>query len=373
MQGLRSLKSVRGMIFITVMVISMLMILIGVSASNMLLQDAHMVKHLKRSMQAQYIAEAGVSDALASLVASGFSEFSSNGNTLGAGEYDIDVTETTVGSESRWLITSTGTVENVSRTTIVEVRDTSSPTLQNALSAGTNIMIRSNQGDVTITGDIHANNDLTLKEIGNPSSLQVTGAATCSSSNYDVTQGNVSVGTGSGGSQPQLAMPVFNFAYFKQIAETGGGKYYDGNQSFSNDLNIDEGNAAGITYVSGEASFTGTCKITGGFVATGRITLNNGDILTQVHDAGNRFPIFMCEEGSRIKLYGQFDTAEGNIIYATNDIQIQTPGGASTVAGTVIAGGSFTITANNDLSLTYGLITAPEVVPDILEVVSWNR
>jgi len=62
------IKNKKGIVFVTVMVASMLMIFIAVSASNMLMQDAQMIKHLKRSTQAQYLAEAGVCDALAPLL-----------------------------------------------------------------------------------------------------------------------------------------------------------------------------------------------------------------------------------------------------------------------------------------------------------------
>jgi len=52
---------------------------------------------------------------------------------------------------------------------------------------------------------------------------------------------------------------------------------------------------------------------------------------------------------------------------------IETPGGGSRVLGTVIAGGSFTITANDALTLTYKDITATNVQPKAIEVISWNR
>ncbi len=381
------MKNSKGTIFITVIVISALMIFIIVAVSNMILQDTHMVKRLRYSTQAQYLAESGISDALATLAtsgASGFEEVSPGTTTnLGDGTYRFTVKKYTVGSKDRWLVSSEGIVNSVSRIVTVEVKDVSSPTMNNALSAGTNITIKSNNGDVTITGDIHANNDLWLKEQGAALNVvapvppgDATGKAT-SSNGYKI-QGTVSIAdeANSGGGKPRLSMPIFNFAHFADVAENYGGNYIDGDADFEDNLNIDGGDA-GITYVNGNVTFTGTCKIIGGFVAKGNITLNNDNYLTQTHDTdndpGNRFPIFMSEQGARMKLFGQFSTAEDNIVYATNDIQIETPGLGTTIAGTVIAGGSFTITANNDLTIRYGEITSYEAVPLVVRIVSWNK
>ena len=375
----------KAMIFVTVIVIAALMIFIIVAASNMILQDTHMVKRLRYSTQAQYLAEAGISDALATLVTNGFSEFVSGtpSPALGDGTYSFTVKEYTVGTEDRWLVSSQGTVSGISRTATIEIKDVSSPTLKNALSAGTNIAIKANKGDVTITGDIHANNDLTLKEIGGefgqlsvmaPGSGEGTGKAT-SSNKYSVDTG-VSIADpppASGGNKPRLSMPIFRFDIFKQVA-IDEGVYYGSSQTFTDEWNL-RGGAAGIIYVDGDVVFNGRCRVRGGFVAKGDITLNRNNSLTQVRspDTGDRFPIFMSEQGTRIKLYGEFSTVEVNIVYATNDIQIETPEGKSMIAGTVIAGGSFKITANKDLDITYGEITSYEALPLVVKIVSWNK
>lgn len=370
----------KGTVFVTVLVLAMLMVFIIVSVSNMILQDTHIVHHIRYSTQAQYIAEGGISDALADLANEGFDDFSSISNVaLGGGRYSVSLTEAEINDETRWLLTSTGEVNNVSRVVVMEVRDVSSPTMDQALSAGNNITLKANQGNITILGNVHANNDLLLKEQGDATLLQIqaydesTGKAT-SSNRYTIQGDGVTVAdaTNSGGGKPRLSMPIFDFAYFKKVAQYQGGTYYAASQTFDSDMNI-SGGTAGIIYVDGYAVFSGKCKITGGFVAKGDITINAGDELTQKHDNNNRFPIFMSEAGARIKMYGKFTTDEGNILYATNDIQVETPSGKSTVVGTVIAGGSFSITANNDLTITYDRITSPESTPQIVKIVSWNR
>ncbi|MCK4463946.1 MAG: hypothetical protein KAU58_06510 [Candidatus Omnitrophica bacterium] len=374
------MKNSKGMIFVTVIAITGLMIFIIVAASNMILQDTHMIKRLRYSTQAQYLAEAGISDVLATLATKGFSEFGSStpSPTLGDGTYSFTVKKYTVGGEDRWLASSQGTVSGISRTATIEIKDVSSPTMKNALSAGTNIAIKANAGNVTITGDIHANNDLTLKEQGGelsvvaPDSGEGTGKAT-SSNKYSVDSGvSIADPANSGGGKPRLGMPIFRFDIFKQVA-IDEGVYYNSSKTFVGEKL--KGGSAGIIYVDGDVIFTGKCRVRGGFVAKGNITLNKGNSLTQASapDTGNRFPIFMSEQGSRIKLYGEFTTEEENIIYATNDIQIETPGAKSMIAGTVIAGGSFKITANNDLDIKYGEITSYEALPLVVKIVSWNR
>ena len=364
-------KDQKGTVFIIVMVVSMLMILIAVSISNILLQDAHMIRHIRYSTKARYLAEAGVSDALSTLSTAGFSTFSSNGNSLGEGTYDVSVSK--IGT--RWLITSTGTVHNTEIAVSAEVKNLYPEALNYAFATGDDITIKAGQGDVTIKGNIHANEDMLLKEMGQSTLLSVqalgtaTGKAT-SCGSYDTIR-NVSIAdpANSGDGKDPISLPTFDFATFKSVAEDGGGNYIDSDHTFNGD-SIDGGDA-GITYVDGDVIFKGDCDITGGFVASGDITLNNQNSIDQSHAAGNRFPIFMC--GGEAKLYGNFNTNQGNVVYATNDVDIRTPGGGSTVLGCVISGGDIDIVAEADTEVTYSKIVADEIVPEGIEIVSWNR
>lgn len=366
------LRNVKGTVFVISMVISMLMILIAVSASNMLLQDVHMIKRLKRSAQAKYLAEAGLSEAFATLAASSTWSASSGSGTLGSGGYSYTISQVA----TRWLVISTGTVSGVSRTVSAEVKNLYPASMTNALAASNDIDIKSVQADVTIKGDLHANNSCMLREQG-PSTLisvQAYGDATgkITACNTLLTSGNVSIAdmANSGGGKPPQTLPSFDFGYFKSVAQSSG-EYYSSDTTFDDQDHPLTGGTAGITFVNGTATFKGTNAITGGFVATNDIKLNNNNTITQVHDAGNRFPIFMCQNS--MKLYGAFSSIEDNIVYAQNDVKIQTTGGTSSTVGTVLAGNSFTTNANNVLIFTYGAVVAPEVIPSGMEVVSWNR
>lgn len=361
----------KGAVFITVLIISMLMVFIAISASNMLLQDAHMIRHLKHSTQAQYLAEAGISDALVTLGTS-VSAITFSGSLAG-GTYSGNVTK--IGT--RYLITSVGTFKGVSRTAAMEVKTSYPEAMNNTLAASNDIEIKSVQGNVTIKGDLHANNDIKLIEQG-PSTLihvqaygSFTGKVTCV--NTLDKDGNVDIDdwANSGGGKPELPFPSYDFAHIKSVAQSGG-LYYNSNTNFTDGNPSLDGGTAGITYVDGIAKFSGTNTITGGFVAANDIKLEKPDKLTQQHDAGNRFPIFMCNNS--MKLYGEFNTVEKNLVYAANDIKIETTGGTATVLGCVLAGNTVKVVANNDVTLTYGQISGTEIIPgEDIEIVSWNR
>ncbi|MGB2705418.1 MAG: hypothetical protein WBC74_00950 [Candidatus Omnitrophota bacterium] len=358
----------KGIIFIAVMIISMLMVFIAVAASNMILQDVHIVRHLKYSIQAQYLAEAGVSDALARLVTLSAISFSEN---LAGGTYDVTVSE----AGGRYLIASVGTFQNIPRTVALEVKGSYPDWTSQALATAGDITIKAVQGSVTIKGDMHANGNMELVEQGPSTALSVeayggfAGDATCSGI-FTPLSGTVSIAGTYGGGEDMLEMPSFNFTYFKTVAQQEGVYYSSCPPGGFNNVTF-TGGTAGITYVDDNVQFKGTCTITGGFVAAGDIDLKKNNSIVQQHDTNNRFPIFMS--GGGCVLYGLFDTQEGNIVYATNSMKIRTPGGQSLVMGTVLSGGWLDVVANNAITLTYGMVDADEVVPLDIEVVSWNK
>ncbi|MCQ9207622.1 MAG: pilus assembly PilX N-terminal domain-containing protein [Omnitrophica bacterium] len=370
---MKFLKNVKGAVFIITMFISMLMIVIALSASNMLLQDTRMIRHIKYATQAKYIAEAGVSDALVNLYNQSTTGWSAYGptsaTTLGEGKYSVTVNKT----GSRWLVSATGTVNNVSQTVSAEVKNLYPEALHYSLVSSGDVDVRSNQGNVTIVGDFHAGGNMLLMAQGPATTLSVTGKATAVGSYSASTTGSniltISDTANSGGGKDPISMPSFDFAAFMAAATV-----IPGNQNY-NGATVGA-STGGLTYVDGNVDFSGACTINGGFVARGyiKLTFAGGNSLTQNISATNPYPIFMSQDGNEIMLFGQFTAPTvPSIIYATNDIKIQTPGGSPTVLGTVIAGGTLTTTANAPLTLTYGKVTASAVVPSGIEIVSWNR
>lgn len=375
--------SKKGSVFVMAIAGSLVMMLTVVAVSNMLLRDAHMMRHLRRSVQARYLAEAGINAELPALfdqaTAAGLAAFGPTASTaLGDGSYTTELVQT----GARWLLSAEGTVNGVVQEAAVEVTELFPEVLRMALATGADIDIRSVQGDVVINGNIHANGNMRLSEQGQPTQInvmavnaEITGTATCSGPSYQI-MGNVNIAdaANSGPNMPPLAMLVFDWGFFRDVAQFGGGNYINGDTTFDSGAgtgNIN-GGAAGLTFVDGDARFIGACNITGGFVAAGSIRMNNGNSVNQTHDAGNRFPIFMSN-GARMRLYGNFNTVQGNLVFATNDIDIRTPGGGASVLGCVIAGGDMDVVANDDLQLDFFQVLSPEFIPEGLEIVSWNR
>lgn len=364
----------KGTILITVTCLSYVALIIAVAVSAIVSQDTHMVRRLKRNTQAQYLAEAGLNDALVVLKNQGFSAKDTSSNfpltSLGAGTYDVTVIQ----SGGRVLLSSEGVVQGVSRTASVEVKSLYPEALEYSLATGGDIEITSVQGNVTINGDIHANGNMDLVEQGPSTTFWIkayggdTGKATCSGSSYSATDVIIDDSANSGPNEPLITTPNFDFGSYQTVAQTEGA-YYSSSQTF-NGASL-TGGSAGLTYVNGDATFSNSNTITGGFVASGDITLNNGNSIVQTQDGGNRFPIFMC--GDTAKLYGLFSTEEGNIVYATDNIKIRTTGGTTAVLGAVIAGGDMEVVANNNISMTYFKVLASEVVSEGVEIVSWNR
>jgi len=68
---MKFIKNKKGTVFMTAIIISTLMLLIGVGLANVILQDTHMIKHLRKTTKAQLIAESGISDALATIISLG--------------------------------------------------------------------------------------------------------------------------------------------------------------------------------------------------------------------------------------------------------------------------------------------------------------
>jgi len=371
------MRQKKGTVFILVVLMSLLMVFIVTCVSNMILQDSHMVKRLKRSMQARYLAEAGISAAFAVLLDNGFAAKDTAGNfpltTVSTGNtYDVTVVQ----SGGRVLLSSEGTASGTAISATAEVKGGTYPSgLENAMAAAGSAHIKSVGGNLTVKGNIHVNGALMLTENGSPTLFDIqayggySGKATASGS-Y-VASGNVVIAdsTNSGGAKPPQTMLNLDFSAL-EAAAIANGNHISGNTTFNG--GTINGGTIGLTFVSGNAKFQGTVIVNGGFVASGNLTLNNGNFLTQNHDAGNLYPVMACQ--GQLKFNGAFNTVEGNLVYSTNHVKIHTPAGSSTVVGCVMSGGAIDIEANGNCLMTYLKITASTLVPGMTtEIVSWNK
>ena len=376
------IKNSKGAVFITVMVVAMLLTFIAVTSSNMLLQDVHMVQHLKKTTIAQNIAEAGINDALATLIQNGFAakdtNFPLSDNNFGGGSYVVTVSEV----NSRVLLTSTGTFSGASRVVSVEVEDNTATALNYMMATGTNLRLRAFfLGLADVNGDLNANNNITLRA----QALALVDIDPCGNGCCD---GSVSAGnsifksTGFlgfiqiAGSETEgaaaVTFPQFNYTYYESQA-TGSGDYYAGDTDFGsigNTTNLNPGN--GIIYVNGTASLYGTVNLNGGIVAD-KIEVRG--TFNQIK-SGNKNVVIA--KGTDIKMFNRMEVEEA-IVYAARDFEVLTAGAYVAVTGSLLAARNIQIwnlisyvTYNHKLLSPEGLLGAGgEEEP--FRVISWNK
>ena len=374
----------KGAIFITVMLISMLLIFIAVSASNMLLQDVHMIKHLKRSTAAQYIAEAGVNDGLATLINSGFAakdtDFPLVNGSFGGGSYNTTIAEVS----GRVLITSVGTYESVSRTVAVEVKDNTASALFYMMAAGNNLRLRAFfLGLADINGDLHANNDVTLRAQALALiDIDPCGAGCCTgkvSAGGDISQstgflGYIQIAGSTEEDAGSVLFPQFNYSYYEAQAQASG-DYYSGNTtigSIGSTTNLTPGN--GVIYVDGDATLYGTVNLYGGIVAD---EINIRGQLHQIKSGDKNVIIAKATQGD-ISVFAEIE-AEEAIVYASRDFKVVSAFSRVTVTGSLLASRNIRIwdmlsyvTYNHMLLSPEGLL-GPNGEEEPFKVVSWNR
>jgi len=375
-------KKTKGIVFVTVIVISMLMIFMAVGASNMLLQDAHMVKRLKRSVQAQYLAEAGISDALATLATIGFAAKDNPANfpqrILGNGTYDVTVIE----SGGRVLLSSVGTAEGVSRTVSAEVEDVTPTSLYYMLSSGSDLWLFAIL-DVTddIDGDIHSNLDMTLWALwGGDIDIDACTGGCCDGSvsaggTVDIWEGgwwggNVTIHGSTTDGAAAVTFPNFNYAYYENLA-IAGGDYHNGDQIWDG-VNLNPTN--GIVYVDGTVEFRNECHITGGIVADS-ITVN-GELYQHKDTAHNR-NVIISRTGNMFIVREL--TVEEALIYSANDFIVVNVAATLDITGILISAARLlVIDVLVDVEYDHHMFIPEGLIVDMsggapIKVTSWNR
>jgi len=375
------------------LIMTLIMVVIAVAASNIILQDAHAIKRLNYSARAQYLAESGIDVALAGLADKfDLSVFPLNG-TIGADTYSVDALET----GGRVMLTSEGTVtrgagagDDVKRTVSAEVEDLTPDSMYYIMSAGTDVWIRGGFISLTdIDGSVHGNNDVSLKTGLLLGAVDVSDEATCWFGKVYirtfvgwVAVNGISYGpfTDSSFNWKRAGGPInfpnFDYAYYKQLA-IDSGDYYAGAHTFDG-VTLNPGN--GVVYVDGKATIEGTCDLYGGLVAD-EIELDTkrlfGIIVTKrarlnQHKAG---PInAIVSRNKDFSVDGELNAAEA-LIYAGNDFVSLTTGSIINVTGV--------ITASRDIRLWEFLayIDYNYRMPDVqfgpnismVKIVSWNR
>ena len=153
------------------MIAMLMMVLVGTFIFELTTQDLHFIGRLKKSLEAQYLAEAGFSHALAVLNEDWDNRTDSSkfpSTSLGTGTFDATVAS----SGGRYLVTSVGTVQGVERTVSAEVTGPTISALAYILAGGSDIVIQLTAWSSNdITGDIYAVNDIEFSAVPASSSI----------------------------------------------------------------------------------------------------------------------------------------------------------------------------------------------------------
>jgi len=331
----------KGIVFITVIAIAALMVIIGVGLSNMILQDTHMVRHLRRTTQAQLLAESGIHDALSTIVSHGFSSVSDATNfpqtNFGGGTFDV----TAVQNAGRVLLRSVGICEGVSRTVSLEIKDNTPSALYYMMSAGTDLRIRTVGESADINGDVHANRNVRLFTLWGNIDIDSCGNDCCSGA---VSAGNRVYTTEVFGSiaiagditqyAGMVSFPNFDYNLYMSQAQASG-DYYSGDQDFGSvgaTTNLSPSN--GIIYVEGTARFYGTCNLNGG------ITASRIRVIGQLNQFKSGTKNVIIARGDNtvgdIEIFYRLE-AEEAIVYAARDVTTVSAGSFVEVTGSLIA------------------------------------
>jgi hypothetical protein len=373
------LRGRKGFAMVMVMGFISLLFITAVSLSTMIARDMRLVDRAIKSEQARSMAEAGINHALARLETDIWAKSSFSGN-LASGSYSVAFSK----KGTRQLITSTGTVGEVSVVSSAEIKDNIPPPLDYLIVAGNDVKLRSFISAATITGKIHANHDVLLTSGAFFSNLYINGDVYAV---HNVLEGDVHYTSDSSDTRvyinglnrdsavvyesptPVMTIsPIVNLAVYKQKA-IDSGNYTNGNLDVTNRTFTP---ANGIVYVDGDLTLRGTCTLNGGVVANNIYVIGN---LIQ-NKTGDRNVIYA--KSGDIRIYGSMNVGKA-LMYAWQDIR--GPQDSSTLRLTGL------MVAKRDVSMWNFLVNmtytyAPVYLKDMLgegggeivfDVVSWNR
>lgn len=350
LKNMALLNEEKGLALVLVLSFVALMVLSTVSLSQILERDARLLYRAKWQQQARHMAEAGLHHAFAHIMVNGYESLGNDltytiQKSLDTGSYDVKFSS----SLGRDIVTSKGTVGNASATVTAEITGTTGASaLYYFSSAGTDITIFLHPvaavaaQDSYITGDIHANNDMSIR-VHRHARLDITGRVSATGL---ITQGNQRNksdvfdaglyinGLNNEGAEvfegePRIIFPKFDYAKYKEAAEAGG-SYHSG------DLTLSGGSfspSGGVVYVDGDAIVTGDTVIYGGLIADS-ITIRDGARLEQ-RKQGDRNVVIAKDTDIRIQ--NAYLEVEEAVVMAERDIYTHEHWGEVRIKGSMMA------------------------------------
>ena len=377
------LSSTTGSALITMMVCMLLMSITSGYMYQASTQSSHFTGKLRVSTQAQAVAEAGLAAALArvrgnwALITAGFPS-----GSIDDGTYTTTMTST----GGRYLIKTTGTVKNHSRTVGAEVKAPTVSALDYAIAGGGSgnhtIDAGTGQSSGTIVGDIYMGGPVTIDgpSGGGGGSLAITGNVQSLST---VTNGsNMSIsGTTSQNWSTTVSFPTVDFSYYQAIATTNS-QYFNGNKTYASGT-IPASPEGGVIFVNGNVTINGTQSTTACIIATGNITMaKTGSTYPKITiNKYSNFPAMMTQSGNITFTSngngGAYFTAK-SLIYSGNNFSVSSGNhDAFTVTGSILAKGTYStsgMTAWNVTTINYSQATPPGFTSSnaTMTVVSYN-
>jgi len=304
-----------GSAFITVVILTAILMIAGVSLTFLTSNASHVSRKINDGARALAIAEAGVADQVVKMSTnggSGYTYWASGVSNVGSFDSGTFVVYCARPSGSPNVdIYSIGTVNRESRMTVLELLNAG--TVDGALIAGGNCTLDTSA--MTVNGDVHANGNI-FNSQGNPT---INGDIEAAGGTIQLTPGaghtanpnapTFSVLDSIADESPPIAPP---FDWWRSMA-TNGGLYYSTNQSWAG-TTIATTN--GVVFVQGNAAISGRSRLTGTLVATGSITVDNqfeGQTLTNTN-----WPAFLA--GFNVNLDNRNNIP--GLIFAGNDIEV---------------------------------------------------
>ena len=357
------IKSQKGTVFITTIICSCLMAMMGGYMYQMNAYDLHYVNQLKKSSQAQELADAGLGKAL-SVLATDWSTVSSDANfpttTLGPGTYNVTVTS----SGGRYLVSSLGTVDGMQRTATAEVSAPSGSALDYAFAAGGNATIDSGTGQSpgTITGNIYGAGNVSLDGPSSGGVLAVTGGVNAGGTITTAASATVS-GTQTPSYSTSVPFPTVSMNYYQTIAAANG-QYINGNRTYTTASPIPASVAGNVIYVNGNITIQGTQSTTTAIFATGNITIQKSGstypriTVTAPTVSGVKYPAIVSTgnfDFSSTGNGGAYLTVTG-LVYPQGNFNYSSGNHDTfTLNGSLLARGNITVspTAQNSLTVSY--------------------
>lgn len=313
------LSNQKGMALITTLIFVFVLVTFGVALLTMTSNDSRLSTLQKESTRAFYLAETGIEKAL------WFINFSLN-NTDGldwrttedesyddgtAEEYfqvwvttdeeDDDEEATMIKFVSTGTVNKGGEYNKGSRS--IEVKLTKGVAQSDSLSYNFAILTDKDMtinGNISVNGDIHSNEDITVAGI---TFDLVNGLATASGDIYGYPEGS--------SDQPTQPIPVVDFDHYATIAKGDGGVYYSDSKIFNTNETI-----TGIHFIDGDVWIKPPCSELivkdGGIFATGEIKVDGGVEVFIEHSDSYDNPLALIAQG---------DITIGGTVHAEGIIQ----------------------------------------------------